>query len=85
MRAEKYFHKCGYPILQVKQAVGPVEQTCFVDPNNPFNVDKSGNKTLRAIKQCPECKGTIVAERLLTRQPENTQPKGPTGYIPVKM
>ncbi len=84
MQSTKYYHKCGYPILEVKRAVGPVVSSCFVDANTPL-VDKDGAKVLNEIKQCPDCGGTIKVERLFTNQPEQPKAKGPTGYIPARM
>lgn len=85
MQAQKYFHKCGHAILEVKMQVGPVVQSCYVDADNPFTEGKDGAKTLRPITQCPECNATIRPEKLLTKKPDASGEKKPTGYIPVKM
>ncbi len=85
MQADKFFHKCGYPILVVKKPVGLAEQIFFVDGNNPFIEAKDGTKSTRVIKQCPECGGTIRQEKLLSSKPSVSDEKRPSGYIPGKM
>lgn len=85
MQAERFYHKCGRTILVVKKPVGPATQTFYVDGDNPVIENKNGEKTPRVIKQCPECGGSILPERLLTKKPEVVQDKRPTGYIPGKM
>jgi hypothetical protein len=85
MQTQKYFHKCGHPILEVKRNVGPVMNISFVDADDPFSEDKDGKKSLKVIKQCPECGGTIKPERLLTKKPDMIQENRPTGYIPAKI
>ncbi|MFP5211866.1 MAG: hypothetical protein ACLGPL_00665 [Acidobacteriota bacterium] len=85
MQHTMYYHKCGHPILEVKRAVGPVQETCYLDANNPVNIAKDGAKSLRVIKECPNCGATIRAEKLLSQKPDVAEEKRPSGYIPARM
>ena len=85
MQAEKFYHKCGYPILVVKRLVGLATQIVFVDGNNPFVEGKDGKKTTRVINKCPDCGGAIKEEKLLSKKPDEVKDKGPSGYIPGRM
>jgi len=85
MQAERFYHKCGYPILVVKRPIGLATETFFVDGNNPFIEGKDGKKSTKVVKQCPDCGGAIKAEKLLSRKPDEPKDKGPTGYIPGRM
>lgn len=83
MQAEKFYHKCGYPILVVKKQTGLVAETVFVDGNNPFVESKEGKKP-KVIQKCPDCGAKILAEKLLTQKPENKDDKRPSGYMPAR-
>lgn len=83
MKIEKFYHKCGYSILEVKMLVGPVTETHLVDGDSPFLDGKNGQKKLNILRQCPECGATLRRDRLLTVKPEIVEEKGPTGYIAV--
>lgn len=85
MQAEKFYHKCGYPILVVKKAVGPVMQTFYVDGNEPFIEEKNGQKRPKVVTQCPSCTGTIKMEKLLSNKPHIEEDKRPSGYIPARI
>jgi len=85
MQAEKFYHKCGYPVLVLKKTIGLAEQILFVDGNNPFLEGRDGKKSTKVIKQCPECGGSIRAEKLLSSKPDTSKDKGPSGYIPARM
>lgn len=85
MQAEKFYHKCGYPILIVKKPIGLAVEIFFVDGNNPFIEGKDGKKSTKVVKQCPECGGMIKEEKLLSMKPDISKEKGPTGYIPARM
>jgi hypothetical protein len=85
MQTEKLYHKCGYPVLVVKKAVGPVMQTFFVDGNEPFIEEKNGQKRPKVISQCPSCGGTVKMERLLSKKPDVEEDRRPSGYIPAKI
>ena len=85
MQAEKLYHKCGYPILVVKKAVGPASTTFFVDGNNPFIEGKDGDRKTRIVTSCPECKGFIKMERLLSNKPDQDGEKKASGYIPARI
>lgn len=63
MQIEKYFHKCGYPILEVKKPMGLVVDTFFLDGNTPFLQAKDGKQNPNVIKRCPECGGFIALEK----------------------
>jgi hypothetical protein len=86
MKVEKLFHKCGYPILFLKQKVGPAEQTMFVDGNDPVVQTGDGQKKPRVISRCPKCQGFIKIEKLFTDMPTPSEedPKAPSGYIPAR-
>lgn len=83
MQTQKFYHKCGYPILVVKKPVGPAEEIFFVDGSQPFIEGKDGSKKPRILKQCPECAGTIRQEKLLSSKPAPVEDKRPSGYIPA--
>jgi hypothetical protein len=85
MQAERFYHKCGYPILVVKRPVGLATETFLIDGNNPFIEGKDGKKSTRVIQRCPECDGSLRAEKLLSKKPDESQDKRPTGYIPGRM
>lgn len=85
MQVSKFFHRCGYPVLVVKKQVGPVTEAFFLDGNHPFIEKKDGSKTPKIINRCPECEGSIKMEKLLTEQPEVSEEKGPTGYMPARI
>ena len=86
MQTEKYFHKCGYPILEVKRPMGLVVDIFFLDGNTPFLQGKDGNQNPNVIKRCPECGGFITPERLLSEEPpKREEEKRVTGYIPARI
>lgn len=86
MQIEKYFHKCGYPILEVKRPVGPAVETFFLDGNTPFLQGKDGKQNPNVIKRCPKCEGFITVERLLSAEPPKVEEKKRvTGYIPARI
>ena len=75
MQIEKYFHKCGYPILEVKKPMGLVVDTFFLDGNTPFLQAKDGKQNPNVIKRCPECGGFIALEKLLSEKPPRVEGK----------
>jgi len=83
MKIEKFYHKCGYSVLEVKMSVGPVTETHLVDGDSPFVESRDGQKKLNILKLCPECGATLRRDRLLSEKPYIVEEKGPTGYIPV--
>jgi len=83
MQADKFYHKCGYPILVVKKPVGLAVEYFFVDGNNPFIENKDGSKSPRLLKQCPDCGGSIRQEKLVSQQPESSKDKRVSGYMPA--
>ena len=85
MDIQKLYHKCGYPILFIKESVFPANKTYFVDGEKPFLDTTDGTKRPRVIRKCPECGGTILIERLLTQKPAIQEERKPTGYIPAKI
>ncbi len=85
MQTEKFYHKCGYPILMVKKQVGLVAEQFYLDGEKPFIEARDGKKSPNLIKQCPECRGTVVPEKLLTQKPDTSKEKRPSGYIPARM
>ena len=85
MDIQKLYHKCGYPVLFIRESVFPADKTYFVDGQKPFIETGDGSKKARVIRTCPECGGTILIERLLTQQPVIREERKPTGYIPAKI
>jgi hypothetical protein len=86
MQIEKYYHKCGYPILEVKRSTGLVVDTFFLDGNTPFLQNKDGKQNPNVVKRCPQCDGFIVVERLLSEKPPKIEEKKTvTGYIPARI
>jgi hypothetical protein len=86
MQLEKYFHKCGYPILEVKRPTGLVVETFFLDGNSPFLLGKDGKQNPNLIKRCPECGGFIAVEKLFSEEPPKIEEKKrPTGYMPARI
>jgi hypothetical protein len=87
MKVQKLYHKCGHPILFVKQKIGPAEQVFFVDGCNPVAETEEGQKKPRVIDRCPECQGFIKIEKLYSNMPtvKECDCKAPTGYIPAKI
>lgn len=77
MKVEKGYHRCGQPILIVKEMVGPVVKTCFVNANDPFVVDQNGQKSLKKVTECPECGGYLRLEKLGTADPKGGQEDAP--------
>lgn len=85
MDLEKFYHKCGYPILLFKRSVGLATETLFLDGNTPFIEGKDGKKSPKLIKACPECGGTIKPEKLLSTAPEASKEKRASGYMPARI
>jgi len=87
MKVSKLFHRCGCPILLIRQQVGPAEQSFFVDANNPVLESSDGKRSPRVIERCPQCNGFIKLEKLYSQPPAvgKEDPKAPTGYIPARM
>jgi hypothetical protein len=46
MRSEKYFHKCGYPVTEVKRTMGLVVDTFFLDGKMPSVQENDQQQTL---------------------------------------
>lgn len=87
MKVSKLFHRCGCPILRIRQQVGPAEQSFFVDANDPVVESSDGKRSPRVIERCPQCKGFIKLEKLHSQPPalEKEETKAPTGYMPARM
>jgi|WetSurMetagenome_2_1015567.scaffolds.fasta_scaffold1633866_1 hypothetical protein len=87
MKVRKLFHRCGCPILLIKEQVGPAERSYFVDANNPFTELAGGKRAPKVIERCPECKGFIKMEKLFSEPPAPVaqDTKSPSGYIPARM
>ena len=69
MDVEKSYHNCGCLILIIKEMVGPVKETYFVNGNEPFVVDQNGVRRAKKITKCPECGGFLRMERLSPQKP----------------
>lgn len=86
MQIEKYFHKCGYPVLEVKRPMGLVVDTFFLDGKTPFLHGKDGEQKPNEITRCPQCGGFIAVEKLLSVEPPKVEEKKRvTGYIPARI
>jgi len=83
MKIEKFYHKCGYSIIEVKMSVGPVMESHLVDGERPFLEVANGQRKLNVLRTCPECGATLRRDRLFTEKPYLAEEKGPTGYIAV--
>ncbi|HAA03693.1 MAG TPA: hypothetical protein DCZ69_09865 [Syntrophobacteraceae bacterium] len=87
MKVSKLFHRCGCPILHIRQQVGPAEKSFFVDANNPVIESSDGKRSPRVIERCPQCKGFVKLEKLYSEPPSlgTADTKAPTGYMPARM
>ena len=87
MKVQKLYHRCGYPILNIAEQVGPAERSYFVDANNPVVESAGGKNAANVISRCPQCKSFIKIEKLYSAPPtpEETDDKAPSGYIPARM
>jgi hypothetical protein len=87
MKMQKLFHRCGYPVLNIAEQVGPAERSYFVDANNPVVESAGGKNAANVITRCPQCKGFIKLEKLYSAPPppEKGEAKAPSGYIPARM
>lgn len=85
MQTEKYFHKCGYPVLEVKRPRGLAVDILFLDGNAPIKQGEDGKQNPNIIQRCPQCGGFITVERLLSNEPpKREEKKRVTGYIPAR-
>lgn len=55
MQTEKYFHKCGYPVLEVKRPRGLAVDIFFLDGNAPIKQGEDGKQNPNVIQRCPQC------------------------------
>jgi hypothetical protein len=87
MKVQKLYHRCGYPILNIAEQVGPAERSYFVDANSPVVESAGGKNAANVITRCPQCKGFIKLEKLYSAPPpsEEMDTKTPSGYIPARM
>jgi hypothetical protein len=85
VKGKLYYHKCGYPVILAKQQLGVASKEILLDGKDPVGKDKKGKSVPHVIEICPECKGSIQVERLLSKPPEKPkdEEKRSSGYIKV--